>query len=689
MALLDASVLRSEQLVTLFDRVATLLEPSPRIEPDEWARQNRVYPPSAGLPGPRDPALTPYTIPFARAVASRLYKRCVLAICAQAGKSDTLMDIIGHHFDQHPAPMIYVGPSKQFLTEQWEPRIMGDLLDQAPSIRAKVARGKRMTKTRKLIAGQPLRLAHAGSSTALKSDPMSIALTDEADELMRNVKGQGDPITLIDRRGETHADFTHAIVSTPSQGPKEAVVDPKSGLEFWSVQDADDLNSKVWALWQEGTRHHWAWRCPECEEWFIPRFSCLHVEDKDGRSVSLEKPKGVSPSLAGKTAHLICPRNGCVIREGVEGATKADMNETGVYVAPGQWIDEDGVVYGDPPESSTISFWVSGLASPFVSWADRAESYVKAFLSGDQEEVRAITNGGFGELWAPSGGDVPEWEEVKRLRLPYQPGDIPEGVVFLTVGVDVQKNRLVYVIRGWGARQESWLIAADELWGPTEELDVWGDLDEVLDAQYGGLPIARMFVDAGFRPGKKDAVPEHRVYEFARRRGRAVYATKGFENRPLPLTVNRIDVKPAGGKSPYGLDLVRLSTDFFKTWVHERLRWPEDQPGGWHLHAEVTDDYCKQIVSEARVRKPKGNGFQWVVKYRNNHFLDAEALAYAAAYMLGAPRLKDDARRPSARVPAPKRARPEEEDREPQQEPRETKSAPKVRESWLKRRERW
>ena len=46
-----------------------------------------------------------------------------------------------------------------------------------------------MTKTRKMIAGVPLRLAHAGSSTAPKSDPAGLAITDEADELMRNVKG--------------------------------------------------------------------------------------------------------------------------------------------------------------------------------------------------------------------------------------------------------------------------------------------------------------------------------------------------------------------------------------------------------------------------------------------------------------------------------------------------------------------
>ncbi|MBD0318828.1 MAG: glycosyltransferase family 4 protein, partial [Gemmatimonadetes bacterium] len=51
-------------------------------------------------------------------------------------------------------PILYVGPSQQFLREQFEPRIK-DLLDQAPTLRGKVARGKKMTKTRKVIAGVP------------------------------------------------------------------------------------------------------------------------------------------------------------------------------------------------------------------------------------------------------------------------------------------------------------------------------------------------------------------------------------------------------------------------------------------------------------------------------------------------------------------------------------------------------
>lgn len=614
------------------------------MTPDEWGAKHREYQPGSGKPGPRDPYFTPYTIDFGRAAASGMYRgkryrRAVLAMFAQGGKSEMLIDLIGERMTNAPAPILYVGPNKQFLNEQWSPR-MEDLLT-VPVIKDRLT-GRRMTMTRKVISGQPIRLAHAGSSTALKSDPAALALTDEADELMKNVKGQGDPVGLVDARGDTQPEFVHAIVSTPSTGPKAVTRDEETGLEFWAEQPLDEVESKIWRLWQEGTRYHWAVPCSGCGDYFIPRFECLSV-GKDWRKAS--------PAEARANAHLI-PPCGCVIPD--EKDTRVAMNARGVYVAPGQRISQEGVVSGEPPEAECCSFWASGLVSPFKSFGDHAARYVEALRSGDQETIKTVVNQGFGELWAPVGGDVPEWEEVRRLALPYERGTVPNDAVFLTAGVDVQKNRLVFVVRGWGARSESWLVDQGELWGETDQDAVWLDLDNLLMTPFNGMMIRRTFVDSGFRPGKKDLIPEHKVYEFARRNARTVYATKGFDQRQTPLTVKRIEVTARGAKAKVGLDLVSLDSDFFKSWVHARIRWPVDQPGGWHLFEAIPEDYCRQIVSEARAKKP-GGGHQWISRTRDNHFLDAEALAYAGAFMMGVQRIPDGATRPDDREPPKKR----------------------------------
>lgn len=586
------------------------------MTPDEWGARNRVYPPSAGLPGPRDPYLTPYIVAPARAIAGVASKRVVMVTASQSGKSEMMLDLAGQRLDQQPAPILYVGPNKQFLTEQFEPRVMA-LLDEAPTLAGKLARGKRMTKTRKVIAGVPFRLAHAGSSAALKSDPAALALIDEYDEMLANIKGQGDPLGLVERRGDTYPDFVCGVVSTCRRGMVSTVLDEGSGLVFWDVAPNEDIESPIWRLWQAGTRHHWAWPCPHCGEYFIPRFACLRY------------PEGVKPIEAAAGAFIECPRCGGVIEE----AHKAGMNERGRYAAPGQKIGPDGVVVGEPPASPTLSFWVSGLASPFVTFGDRVLAYLEAVALGDDAAIQTAVNAGFGELYSPGGHEITEWQQVARRRNPHKQGEVPSGVIKLTCGIDVQGNGFYYDVRGWGARATSWQIESGEIAGHTNEPEVWNDLANLLLGEWGGLPIGLALIDSGFRPNKPGAGPVNVVYDFCRRFRRFVRPTKGYARLSAPILRSRVKVTVPGVRTPVALELVRLDTDFWKQRVHERLAWPEEQAGGFLLAADATDDYCKQLVSEVRKVTPSGKP-QWVQISKQNHFLDCAALNEAAGHLL-------------------------------------------------------
>lgn len=634
------------------------------------------------MPGPRKPELTPYMIPFSRSVHARTHKRVVQVVSAQSGKSETLLDIIGERLSTAPVPTLYVGPTQQMVREQFEPRIMA-LLDEAPALRRKVSRGKKMSKTRKWISGVPLRLAHAGSSAALKSDPFGLAITDEADELVKDVKNAGNPIELVDLRGDTYADFVHAIVSTPSKGPSEVKLDEESGLEFWADVDQDEVESAIWRLWLSGTKHHWAWPCPHCGEYFIPRFKCLGWDKPIGAN-GKELPS--TPVLAQKTAHLICPRNGCLIYD----EDKEEMNARGVYVAPGQSVDQDGTVRGAPPESWTISYWASGLCSPFKTWGERAAKYVAAVRTKDHDSIKSVMNGDFGELYAPGDGDVPEWQEVAKLRddpdEPYQLGDVPAGVRVVTMTVDVQKTRLVYTVRGWGAEATSWLLDAGELYGETTGKQIWEDLANLMQSTYDGMPIKLVLIDSGFRPGKKDLVPEHVVYAFCRRFPHQARATKG-SSTPMrkPIVASKIDVKIDGREFKKGLDLLRLDADYFKSLVHQKVRWPEGAPGSWRLPQDISDDYCMQIVSEARVKTPAGK-VKWVQRAKENHFLDTEAMQLAAAMVLNLRALRGGSPNKPRRAVRPSEP---EHPENPKQNASPSTQRKRRKEGWLKRESIW
>jgi phage terminase large subunit GpA-like protein len=604
-------------LPKLFERAATSLAVPKATTPDAWAIENRIYPETTGKPGPRDPFYTPYMVPLGRAAVSGRWKRVVGVTSAQSGKTDTLLDIIGERLDTRPVPILYVGPSKEFNTDQFEPRLMG-LFDEAKSLRGKVMRGKRNKKTLKYVAGVRIRLAHAGSSTALKSDPAALALVDEYDEMLANIKGQGDPLGLVEARGKTYADFVTVIVSTPSRGVVETEIDPVNGLEMWKPGKAEEIESPIWRLWQEGTRHHFAWQCPHCSEYFVPMKKLLRW------------PKGSTPAQARRGAFVACPA-GCVIEE----EHKDWMNANGLMIAPGQTI-EDAKADRNLPDTNTYSQWSSGLCSPFMIWGEIAENMLTANISGEQDKIQTKTNADYGELYSQGAdGELPSWQELLKHRVPLRRGQTTRQAIRLVCGVDVGKRGLYYVIRAFGARGTSWLVDHGFLHGYTDEDGVWGDLATIMLAPVGGMQIERVFIDSGFRPDKPEAGSEHRVYEFCRRYSFLCSPTKGRDTLGgRPYYVNKIEVKPDGSKRPYSIDLVHLNSDFFKSLVHSRVKTPIDQLGAFFLHEEADEEYARQVLSEVRVVEAGTPKAKWIKQRRDNHFLDCEAMAAAAAYSL-------------------------------------------------------
>ena len=106
-----------------------------------------------------------------------------------------------------------------------------------------------------------------------------------------------------------------------------------------------------------------------------------------------------------------------------------------------------------------------------------------------------------------------------------------------------------------------------------------------------------------------------------------------------PYKVSKIEVKPDGKRALYSINLVSLNSDFFKSLVISRIRTPMDVPGAFYVHEEVSEDYCRQLTSEARVvveGKPV-----WVKRSRHNHCLDAEALCAAIGYTLNVQRIPE------------------------------------------------
>jgi len=598
-------------------------------------------------------------------------------MAGQMGKTTAIFSVFGQRLDDDPAPLLYVGPTKSNILSVIEPKI-DEMLRSTPSLWTKTAKGKKYTKFRKIVAGVSLRMAWAGSPTELAADPAAFVAVDEVDKIERDIKGEGNVIELADGRHSSYPDGKTVATSTPTEGNVDTYTHAETGLEHWAHAEPEQVPSAIWILFQDGTAHEWAWPCPDCREYFVPRFRLLTF------------PSEAPLQEIRKAARLACPHCGSAI----ESRSKSWMNARGVFVAPGQRPlahrdTDDGahvadytgakapvlkrkgrgvsrIDFGDfclpavQVGSPDVSFWVSGLAnfSAKKTFGDLAVRWIRAVRSGQPERIKGCLNLQFGELFK-FGGDAPEWHAVLACGAGYESGEVPAGVTLLIATVDVQKDRLVYVVRGWGAGEESWLIEAGELWGATDRPGTaeapgpWEQLHELAEQEWGGLRIARGMIDSGYR---KD-----NVYQFCRQHRATWFPTKGQDNPTRPFWSSPQDVNWQGKVIKAGVRLWNFDADLFKQWVHARVEWPSDQAGGWHVFDDVEAEYCKQIVGEQRIVLPSGR-VTWKV-VGANHYLDCEALQPLAVRSLGKGALEKIARKRAKRAekPAaelePKRAR--------------------------------
>jgi phage terminase large subunit GpA-like protein len=589
-----------------------IMTPPRARSPIEWAEENYQIPKGSAEPGPFRSARTPYLAPMLASLAK--YKKLVVITGSQMAKTTGFLIVIGQKLDDDPAPVLYVGPTKSNVDSAIEPRVAA-MLRSSASLWSKTDRSRSAKKLVKRVAGVTLSLAWAGSPTELASRPAHTVLIDELDR-MEPIPGEGDVVTLAEARMATYPDGRLLVTSTPLEGNVGVEKDEKTGIEHFKVADVKDLLSPIWKLWQEGTRFEWAVPCPECKQYFVPRFSLLWWPDKCGAQ------------RAKTEARLICQRCGVHI----EDSDKTEMNAMGQFLAPGQDV-VDGVVVGEIPETDTASFWASGLMSPWRTFGSCAARHIRATGSGDQETIRGVINTVFGELYAFKGEATPP-EAIRACVGHYVSGDVPDGVKAITCAVDVQKRKLVYAVRGWGFSMESWGIEAGELWGETENRQVWAELGALLDRDFGGRQIRRMGIDSGYRPGDKYRRPDNLIYEFCMQyRGRVV-PTKGRDSMIKPLQPSLIDVTYRGQTLKQGLQLWHLDTDYFKSWLVSRFTWPSDQPGRFWVPEDVTDDYCLQMTAETRVAKPSGRAV-WVRVRPDNHYFDCETINVAMAQSLG------------------------------------------------------
>lgn len=600
MAVLDTFT--APDAVRLVARIfAENFKPPPRLTVSQWADGCRILSrKGAAEPGPYRTARTPYLQePMDFLSPSSPVEEVVLMFAAQLGKSEAGNNFVGHTIDIDPGPMMIVQPTID-MAKRYSRQRIAPMIEETPALRKRVkenrSRDESNTTLVKDFTGGMLILAGANSAAGLRSTPVKKLFLDEIDAYPLDVDGEGDPIMLAEKRTATFVRRKVLKTSTPTT----------KGF------------SRVEQSFDRGDRRKYHVPCPHCAAPQVMKFDHLHwIRDDVGAPI----PGSV---------RYVCPSCGGAVQE----------HQKPAMLAAGKWIAER-------PTDRIASYHLSALYSPWLSWEQVVAEFYDAnetAKAGDVSKLKAWTNTVLSETWEEQGDKVSEHELAKRAE-PLARRLVPRNAMVLTIGADVQGDRIELRTWGWGRGEESWLIERDIVHGSPSDEQTWKAVLEVIEREYEHENGARMRVMATAIDSGGHHTQE--VYNFCRVHAwRKVIAVKG-QSQSGKAVIGKpsdVDVSYRGVKLKRGAKVWPVGTDTAKQVLYGRLRLSQHGGGYVHLPNWLPAEEYEQLTAERLVTKyyrgrPR---LEWMKPPgRRNEALDCAVYAMAAAHMLGMPRWRE------------------------------------------------
>ena len=583
------------------------LRPPPPLTASQWADKNfYLSPESAAEPG-RWTTL-PYQREILDAFTDPSIEKITFMKSARVGATKMMGAAIGYFMDYDPCPIMVVQPTVEGATTYSKEEVAPMLrdCDVLSDLVETTTKSSSATILKKTFPGGSLSMIGANSGSGFRSVSRRVVMFDEVDGYPASAGNDGDQIKLGIRRTEYYWNRKIFAASTP-------LVKGSSRIE---------------TMFEAGDQRRYHVPCPHCGHSDTLVFS----QGADKRGHHMKWPEG-SPH----EAHFVCSENGCVI----EHSSKFAMLHAGKWIAK-------------KPPSSHASFhiWAAYSMSPNATWGQMAEEFIEAKEAGP-EVLKTFINTVLGETWKEKG-EAPDHERLHNRREPYLIGSLPDGVVDITAGVDVQKDRLVFEVVGWRTNKESWSLDAGVLLGDTSAEEAWTQLDELLNRTFGGMSIGMMAVDSGYNT--------QRVYDWCRRKPMSrVIAIKGVTKKPSLVGVpSAVDINHNGKRLQRGYRIWPVCGDIAKAELYGWLRLKPNEagefPSGYCHFPEYAEEFFKQLTGEHLVTTRRKNGFtsmEWkMIPGRENHFLDCRVYARAAASVRGLDRSNDSGtKRPKSAVP--------------------------------------
>lgn len=553
------------------------LKPPEDITVSEWADKYRILDAkTSAMPGPWRTEQTPYLKGIMDEFNNYETEEIVYIKPTQVGGTECLQNMAGYIIQQDPAPTMIVYPTDKLAESISENRLQ-PMIKAAPTLKKRFLENE-SSKLELQFDGMYLTLAGSNSPSSLASKAIRFLFLDEVDKYPGASKKEADPISLARERTKTFHNRKIFITSTPTL---------KTG-HIWKAKEDADIEK------------HFFVPCPHCGEYIEFKWKQVHFP----------KEEGMSLADRAEFASYVCQECGCVITD----QDKPDM------LRLGEWR----TVKQNTKFVRKVTFWMNTLYSPFVRFSEVVKEFLKS--KDDPEQLQNFVNSWLAEPWEDTKLKT-NADLVMERQTEYEELVVPDWAKMLTGGVDVQENCLYWTIRAWGSYLTSQNIAHGQAFS-------FQEVERVMNLEYqmpDGTPmvVALALIDSGYNADL--------VYDFCVSNSDWALPSKGSSNPMLShykmSTVNKTDSRA------FGMNLVLVDTGKYKDMIAGRMK-KKNGSGSWMVYAGCDREYAEQVTAEHKVNVKMGNGKvkqEWQLKtsHADNHYLDCEVYALAAADALG------------------------------------------------------
>lgn len=562
-------------------------KPPEKLTLSEWADRYAFLSAESSAEGGRWHTL-PYQKGIMDAITDSKVEQVTVMKSARVGYSKILNHAIAFHIHQDPCPIMLVQPTIEDA-QGYSKEEIAPMLRDTPCLKGLVSESKAKdganTILQKQFPGGTLSMVGANSPRGFRRVSRRVVLFDEIDGYPASAGAEGDQIKLGIRRTEYYWNRSIVAGSTPT------------------VKDF----SRVERMFLQTDQRRYFVPCPDCGHMQYLKWPNIRWTDGD-------------PSTAG----YCCESCGVIIPH----SKKRWMVERGEWRATA------------PGNGKHVGFhiWAAYSYSPNATWPNLVEEFLDA--KNDAEQLKTFVNTVLGETWEDEyaskvGADSLLERAAEETYQQYVP---PAEVLALTIGCDVQDDRLSLSVWGWGREEEGWLIDRVKLYGSPSRPEVWKQLDEILQKPYvneAGEEVKVMCcaIDSGGHHTQE-------VYQYSRERAAmGVIAIKGMSQKGKPPLgkATKVDVDYKGKALKKGAQLFPVGVDTVKSLLFGRLKHNEPGAGYLHFFPTIGTDYFEELTAEKQILRFR-NGYPervWVKKSQApNEALDEMNYAYAALHRL-------------------------------------------------------